>query len=77
MQRILITVPDALAARMKSVLPAGQRSKVITRILEEEIDRRERELYECAVAVEADTALNKELEEWETTTGDGIDNETW
>lgn len=77
MQRILITVPDALAARMKSVLPAGQRSRIITRILEDEIERRERELYECAVAVEADAALNKELEEWKTTTGDGVKHETW
>ena len=77
MQRILITVPDILAARMKAVLPSGQRSRVIARILEKEIDRRERELYECAMAVEADTALNEDLEGWETTTGDGVEHETW
>lgn len=77
MQRILITVPDILAARMKAVLPTGQRSRVIARILEEEIDRRERELYECAVAVEADTALNEDLEGWESTTSDGVEHETW
>ncbi|MBE0502409.1 MAG: hypothetical protein IBX47_13345 [Desulfuromonadales bacterium] len=58
MQRILITVPDNLAARMKAVLPAGKRSKVIARILEEEIDRRERELYECAIPV---TCLGKSV----------------
>ena len=77
MQRILITVPDNLAARMKAVLPAGKRSKVIARILEEEIDRRERALYECAMAVEADTALNEELEAWEATTADGVEHEAW
>jgi hypothetical protein len=70
-------VPDILAARMKAVLPAGQRSRVIARILEEEIERRERELYDCAVAVEADAALNKELEDWHSTTGDGVEHETW
>lgn len=77
MQRILITVPDILATRMKSVLPVGQRSKVIARILEDEIDRRERDLYECAKAVEADTALNEELADWETTVADGVDHEAW
>ena len=73
MQRILM--PDILAARMKAALPTGQRSKVIARILEEEIDRRESELYECAMAVEADTALNEELEAWESTTGDGVEHQ--
>jgi hypothetical protein len=77
MQRILITVPDSLAARMKVVLPPGQRSRVISRILEDEVVRREQELYDCAVAVEGDSLLNEELEDWNVTTGDGVDNETW
>lgn len=77
MQRILITVPDNLAARMKAVLPSGQRSKVIANILEEEIDRREHELYECAKAVEADTVLNEELAAWDVATGDGVEHEAW
>jgi len=35
------------------------------------------ELYKCAAEVEADTALNEEMSEWETTLNDGIDDETW
>lgn len=77
MQRMLITVPDSLASRMKAVLPTGQRSRVIARILEDEVIRREKELYECALSVEGDALLNEELAEWDFTSGDGVDIETW
>lgn len=77
MQKILVSLPDNLATRMRSIIPDKQRSKVITRILEEEISRREQELYECAREVEKDEALNKEMLDWDATIGDGIEPETW
>jgi len=77
MQKILVSLPDNLATRMRSIIPDKQRSKVITKILEEEICRREQELYECAREVEKDEALNKEMLDWDATIGDGIEPETW
>jgi len=77
MQKILVSLPDNLATRMRSIIPDKQRSKVITKILEEEISRLEQELYECAREVEKDEALNKEMLDWDATIGDGIEPETW
>lgn len=77
MEKILVSVPDQLAARMRAAIPARQRSKIITHLIEEEISRRERLLYECALAVEKDAALRKELKEWDTTLQDGLDDESW
>ena len=77
MQKILISLPDDLAARMRVVIPNRQRSKIIAEILENELIKRERKLYECASEVETDEALNKEMLDWDITAGDGIEAETW
>ena len=77
MQKVLVSLPDKLADRMKAVIPHRQRSKVLAELLEDEIKRREKVLYQCALAVEKDEALNKEMEDWNTIIGDGIDAETW
>lgn len=77
MQKILVSLPDQLANRMKAILPNKQRSKIIARILEQEIARREKDLYQCAIEVEADRDLNDEMKDWDITTGDGIEPESW
>ena len=74
---MLISIPDAIASRMRAAIPQRQRSKVIVRLIEAEIDKREKALYECAVAVENDAVLNKEMEDWDVTLSDGINNESW
>ena len=77
MQKVLVSVPDDLISRMKAVIPSRQRSKVLTKLLEDEVTLRETKLYQCAREVESDQALNAEMEEWNTTVGDGIDAESW
>ena len=42
-----------------------------------EVRRRERELYECALAVEQDEQLRAEMADWDVTIGDGIETTTW
>lgn len=76
MEKILISLPDQLAARMRAVIPGRQRSKTITHLIEEEVEKRERLLYECALAVEKDSALKKEMEDWDITLNDGLDDES-
>ncbi len=77
MQKILISLPDKLASRMNAVFPKRRRSKIIAALLEDEVKKREDELYACACEVEADEALNKEMDDWEVTAGDGIESESW
>ncbi len=77
MEKVLISMPDQLAARMRATIPARQRSRTFTRLIEREIEKREKALYECAVAVEKDTALRHEMEDWDVTLQDGLDDESW
>ncbi len=77
MEKILVSLPDDLVRRMRTVIPNRQRSKVVAGLLENEVKQRELALYNCARDVEADELLNKEMAEWETTTEDGLNNETW
>jgi metal-responsive CopG/Arc/MetJ family transcriptional regulator len=77
MEKILVSLPNDLVKRMKAVIPARKRSQVVKDLLEQEIDRREEALFQCALAVEKDKALNKEMAEWDVTIGDGIEPEAW
>ncbi|MEA2116416.1 MAG: hypothetical protein U9P36_13685 [Thermodesulfobacteriota bacterium] len=77
MQKVLISLPDSLADRMRAVIPNRQRSKVLSNLLEKEIKKREEALYQCACDVEADEALNKEMAHWDATVEHGLEDETW
>lgn len=78
MQKMLISVPELLAIRLRSIIPARQRSQVISHLIEKEIEKREKKLYECALEVEGDKSLNREMKQWETQTlQDGLKHEPW
>ena len=77
MNKVLISIPDNIASRMRAAIPQRQRSKVIVRLIEAEIDKREKALYECAVAVENDAPLNDEMKDWDITLQDGMNNGSW
>lgn len=70
-------MPDKIASRMRASIPQKQRSKVIVQLIEREIEKREKALYECAAAVEQDTELNQEMKEWDVTIQDGLSDESW
>ncbi len=77
MKKILISLPDHVAARLQTLIAARQRSAIITHLIEDEIARREKKLRDCALAVEKDEALHKEMAEWDITLQDGLTNESW
>jgi transcriptional regulator CtsR len=77
MNKVLISIPDNIAQRMRAAIPQKQRSKIIVKLIEKEVERREKALYECALAVEQDAALNKEMKEWDVTLQDGLQDESW
>jgi len=77
MQKVLISIPDQIAARMRTAIPQRQRSKVIVCLIEKEIERREKTLYETALAVEKDLLLQEEMKDWDITNQDGLSDEAW
>lgn len=77
MEKILISLPNELAQKVKTYIPQRKRSRVIRELLEKEIAKREKELYLIAKEVEQDRALNSEMSHWDITAGDGIEPEAW
>jgi len=75
-EKVLISIPDQLASRMRAAIPARQRSKTISSLIEKEIEKREKALYECALAVEKDAALHQEMKDWDVTLRDGLEDES-
>lgn len=73
MAKILISIPDELAMRMRAVIPNRQRSGVIAGLLETEVTRLELGLFDAAKAVEKDKKLNADMADWDITSGDGVD----
>ena len=73
MTQILLSLPDELAAQLKAKVPPRQRSKFIAGLLMAEWERRENELFQCALSVERDAGLNAEMQDWESTVADGLD----
>ncbi len=76
MQKVLFSLPDSLVSRMRASIPPKQRSKVVAHLLEEELEKREQALYQCALEVESDDTLREEMRDWETAVGDGINDDS-
>jgi hypothetical protein len=77
MEKVLISIPDQLAIRMRATIPRMQRSKIIAHLIEKEIEKRERTLYECALTVEHDSHLREEIADWDITMNDGLSEDTF
>ena len=77
MNKVLISIHDQIASRMRAAIPQRQRSKVIAHLIEKEVERREKALYQCALAVENDQDLKEEMEDWNVTIQDGLHDESW
>lgn len=71
--KVLVSIPNSLYSRMMATIPPRQRSKLIARLLEDEVKKREQELYQAALAVEQDEELSAEMKDWDATVGDGIE----
>ncbi len=77
MSKVLISMPDKIASRMRATMPQRQRSKIIVRLIEAEIEIREKALFECAIEIEKDALLNQEMSDWNVTIQDGFNHESW
>lgn len=72
MTTMIFTLPDSLAEQVRAKIAAGERSALVSQLLERELERRDRMLYECAMEVEKDEALRTEMTDWAITSADGL-----
>jgi metal-responsive CopG/Arc/MetJ family transcriptional regulator len=63
--RITLSLPDDLARRFLAAVGNRQRSRLVARLLEEELGRRESDLERACRAANRDSALADETEEWQ------------
>jgi len=64
--RITLSIPDAIAHRFQAAVPARQRSRLVTRLLEHELEERDNSLASACRAANRDKALVREIEEWQS-----------
>lgn len=75
MQKVMFSLPDTLVSRMRAVIPDGERSRLLSELLEKVVKDREQKLYESALLLESDAGLRKEMQQWdESFINDGLDN---
>jgi predicted transcriptional regulator len=75
--QIIIRLPDDIAQRLRMLVPARQRNKFVTDLVESAVANREKELEHIAAVVTAeeqgDPALVEERKDWDGVIGDGLD----
>ena len=70
--RITLSIPDVVARRFQAAIPARQRSRLVTRLLEHELSKRDDTLAAACRAANRDKALQREVDEWQSF-DDGIE----
>ena len=63
--KMTFEVPDDLAARFRSAVPGGERSRILCELIESRVSARERELEAACRAANELTAVNEEMGDWE------------
>jgi hypothetical protein len=63
--RITLSIPDAVAQRFQASVPARQRSKLVTRLIEDELKKEDAALAKACMNANQDTALESEIDEWQ------------
>lgn len=61
-----LSIPDEIAHRFQAAVPARQRSRVVTRLLEQVISNHADSLAAACNAANLDQALAKDIQEWQS-----------
>ena len=61
-----LSIPDAVAHRFQAAVPARQRSRLITRLLQQELSERDNALASACRAANRDEVLQREIDEWQS-----------
>ena len=71
--QLLVHIPDALVRRFQQAIPVRKRSAFIRQLLEKALPEENNALYQAALAVEQDEALNADMALWDEASNDGLD----
>lgn len=63
---LTISLPDALAHRFQTRVPARERSPLVTKLLKKELKEREDTLEAACHAANNDQALVNDIDEWQS-----------
>lgn len=64
--RITLSIPDPVAKRFQSAIPARQRSRLVTQLIEDELKKEDDALAKACQAANRDDALAAEVDEWQS-----------
>ena len=70
--RVTLSIPDPTARRFRAAVPARRRSRLVTDLIEKELAKRDDALAAACRAANADTALEREIDEWQAC-DDGVE----
>ena len=75
---MLIRLPEEVASRFRSLVPARQRNKFLADLVAKAVSDQESDLEKIAAAVtleeSSDRELQQELADWQQTNADGLDD---
>ena len=63
--RITLSIPEPVARKFRTAVPARQRSQLVTRLIEAELERAEQQLVSACLQANADIGLSDEIDEWQ------------
>jgi len=72
MTEIHFSLPEEIISSLHQLVPANEQDQFVASVLRKALEMQEQALYECALAVEQDEALNAEIDDWQVTLTDGI-----
>ena len=64
--RITLSIPDAVARRFQVAIPPRQRSRLVTRLLEQALAKHDDSLAAACRAANRDKRLDREIDEWQS-----------
>jgi len=70
--RMTLSIPDVVAHRFQAAVPARQRSRLVTRLIEHELSEHDNSLAAACRAANRDRALAREIDDWQSF-DDGIE----
>ena len=63
--RVTLSIPDAIAKRFRAVVPPRRRSRLVTRLIEQELAKCDDALAAACEAANSDETLAAEIDEWQ------------
>jgi len=72
MTNVRFSLPEEILHTLQQLIPSDRQDQFVADAIRYALEQQEQALYECALAVEQDEALNAELDDWQITLTDGI-----